>query len=128
MIDPHGRNQSARMGIVHVGVAVRNPADPGREWRAPFLVGTGAALESAGAEVDPRNRGLTKRSSLRLKGRVPEGIRDSAHAEAWSGRAAARAGRGKFRWRNMAGRAMRPSRAAASQGRGSVATHSENGS
>ena len=118
------------MGIVHVGVAVRNPADPGREWRAPFLVGMGAALESAGTEFDLRNRGLTKRSSVRLKGCAPGDIWDSAHAEARSGRTATRAGRGKFRWRNMAGRAMRPSgrQAAASQGRGSVATHSENGS
>ena len=118
------------MGTVHVDAAVRNPADPGREWRGPFPVGAGAALESAGVEVDPRNRGLTKRLSVRLKGCVSRGIRNSAHAEARSGRTAAHAGRGKFRWRNMAGRAMRPSgrQAAASQGRGSVATHSENGS
>ena len=30
------------MGVVHVDVTIRNPADPGTEWRAPFLVGTGA--------------------------------------------------------------------------------------
>ena len=30
------------MGTVHVDAAVRYPADPGREWRASFLVGTGA--------------------------------------------------------------------------------------
>ena len=30
------------MGIIHLDVTIRNPADPGREWRAPFLVDTGA--------------------------------------------------------------------------------------
>ena len=30
------------MGVVYVDVTIRNPTDPGREWRAPFLVGTGA--------------------------------------------------------------------------------------
>ena len=48
------------MGTVHVDAAVRNPAEPGKAWRAPFLVGMGAALESAGVKVDLRNRGLTK--------------------------------------------------------------------
>lgn len=61
------------MGTVHVDAVVRNPAKPGREWRAPFPVGADAALESAGAEVDLRNRGLTKRPSVRLKGCVPGG-------------------------------------------------------
>ena len=52
------------MGIIHVDAAVRNPTDPVRERRTPFPVGVGAALESAGVEVDPRNRGLTKRLSV----------------------------------------------------------------
>ena len=30
------------MGIMHVNVTVRNPADPARSWEGPFLVDTGA--------------------------------------------------------------------------------------
>ena len=30
------------MGIMHVTVTVRNPADPARSWEGPFLVDTGA--------------------------------------------------------------------------------------
>ena len=30
------------MGIMHVMVTVRNPADPARSWEGPFLVDTGA--------------------------------------------------------------------------------------
>ena len=45
------------MGTVHVDAAVRNPVEPGQGGGAPFLVG-------AGVEVDLRNRGLTKRSSI----------------------------------------------------------------
>lgn len=68
------------MGMVHVDAVVRNPAEPGREWRAPFAAGTGVALESAGVVVDLRDRGLTKRPSVRLKGCAPGGIRDSVRA------------------------------------------------
>ncbi len=30
------------MGIMHVNVTIRNPADPARSWEGPFLVDTGA--------------------------------------------------------------------------------------
>ena len=30
------------MGITHVNVTIRNPADPSRSWEGPFLVDTGA--------------------------------------------------------------------------------------
>ena len=30
------------MGAIHVDVTIRNPADPSRSWRGPFLVDTGA--------------------------------------------------------------------------------------
>ena len=30
------------MGVIHVTVTIRNPADPDRAWEAPFLVDTGA--------------------------------------------------------------------------------------
>lgn len=30
------------MGIMHVTVTIRNPADPTRSWEGPFLVDTGA--------------------------------------------------------------------------------------
>ena len=30
------------MGIMHVTVTIRNPADPARSWEGPFLVDTGA--------------------------------------------------------------------------------------
>ena len=30
------------MGIMHVNVTIRNPADPTRSWEGPFLVDTGA--------------------------------------------------------------------------------------
>ena len=30
------------MGVTHVSVTIRNPADPSRSWEGPFLVDTGA--------------------------------------------------------------------------------------
>ena len=30
------------MGVTHVKVTIRNPADPSRSWEGPFLVDTGA--------------------------------------------------------------------------------------
>ena len=30
------------MGVMHVTVAIRNPAEPARAWEGPFLVDTGA--------------------------------------------------------------------------------------
>ena len=30
------------MGVTHVNVTIRNPADPSRSWEGPFLVDTGA--------------------------------------------------------------------------------------
>ena len=30
------------MGILHVNVTIRNPADPAKSWEGPFLVDTGA--------------------------------------------------------------------------------------
>ena len=30
------------MGVTHVTVTIRNPADPSRSWQGPFLVDTGA--------------------------------------------------------------------------------------
>lgn len=30
------------MGVTHVTVTIRNPADPARSWQGPFLVDTGA--------------------------------------------------------------------------------------
>lgn len=39
------------MGAIHVDVTIRNPADPSRSWRGPFLVDTGAT-----DSVVPRER------------------------------------------------------------------------
>ena len=39
------------MGAIHVDVTIRNPADPSRSWRGPFLVDTGAT-----DSVVPRDR------------------------------------------------------------------------
>ena len=51
------------MGIVHIDVTIRNPADPGREWSAPFLVDTGA--------IDS----LAPRECLEAIGLAPKGRR-----------------------------------------------------
>lgn len=51
------------MGIVHIDVTIRNPAEPGREWSAPFLVDTGA--------IDS----LAPRECLEAIGLAPKGRR-----------------------------------------------------
>ena len=51
------------MGVTHVTVTVRNPADPGRTWEGLFLVDTGA--------VDP----LVPGRFLREIGLAPKGKR-----------------------------------------------------
>lgn len=37
-----GEGEQETMGIMHVNVTVRNPADPARSWEGPFLVDTGS--------------------------------------------------------------------------------------
>ena len=63
------------MGIMHVNVAIRNPADPERVWEGLFWVDTGATdtlvpkqhLESIGlAPKSHRSYGLADGSELRL--------------------------------------------------------------
>ena len=51
------------MGIVHIDVTIRNPAEPGREWSAPFLVDT-SAIDS-----------LAQRERLEAIGLAPKGRR-----------------------------------------------------
>ena len=51
------------MGVTHVDVTVRNPADPARSWEGRFLVDTGA--------IDS----LVPRSRLKAIGIEPEGQR-----------------------------------------------------
>ena len=51
------------MGITHVDVTIRNPADPERSWEGPFLVDTGA--------IDS----LVPRPRLEAIGIEPEGQR-----------------------------------------------------
>ena len=51
------------MGVTHVDVTVRNPADPTRSWESSFLVDTGA--------IDS----LVPRSRLEVIGIRPEGQR-----------------------------------------------------
>ena len=51
------------MGIKHVDVTIRNPADPERSWEGPFLVDTGA--------IDS----LVPRPCLEAIGIAPEGQR-----------------------------------------------------
>lgn len=41
LIDRIRRGQEA-VGVTHVKVTIRNPADPSRSWEGPFLVDTGA--------------------------------------------------------------------------------------
>ena len=48
------------MGVTHVDVTIRNPAEPERSWKGPFLVGAGAidslvprpCLEAIGIEPE----------------------------------------------------------------------------
>ena len=63
------------MGVTHVTVAVRNPADPERVWEGLFLVDTGAAdclvprehLESIGLKPEgQRTYGLADGSDIRM--------------------------------------------------------------
>lgn len=51
------------MGVTHVKVTIRNPADPSRSWEGPFLVDTGA--------IDS----LVPRSHLEAIGLVPKAQR-----------------------------------------------------
>ena len=36
------RREHEAVGVTHVTVTIRNPADPSRSWQGPFLVDTGA--------------------------------------------------------------------------------------
>jgi clan AA aspartic protease len=63
------------MGVTHVTVAVRNPADPERVWEGLFLVDTGATdclvprehLESIGLKPEgQRTYGLADGSDIRM--------------------------------------------------------------
>lgn len=54
------------MGVIHVDVTIRNPADPLRSWRSRFLAGTGATntvvppecIEAAGLSPERRRTHL----------------------------------------------------------------------
>lgn len=43
------------MGVMHVTVAIRNPAEPARAWEGPFLVDTGA-IDSLVPRAAPGSR------------------------------------------------------------------------
>ena len=54
------------MGVTHVKVTIRNPADPARSWEGPFLVDTGA-IDSLVPRSHLAQR-LKKLPAVRLKG------------------------------------------------------------
>jgi clan AA aspartic protease len=63
------------MGVTHVTVAIRNPAEPDRVWEGPFLVDTGAVdclvprphLEAIGLiPLGQRTYGLADGSEIRM--------------------------------------------------------------